>query len=75
MMTMMTMKDTVSRGPSAVLHMRHLYILNAVRCPYVRSSVTLGVASSAANDDNENDVTMRTGAPSAVRDRHRRETS
>jgi len=26
------------------------YILNAVRCPYVRSSVTLGVASSVAND-------------------------
>jgi len=28
----------------------YLYILNAVRCPYVRSSVTLGVASSGAND-------------------------
>ena len=34
---------------------RHLYMLNAVRCPLrnvrnVRSSVTLGVASSIAND-------------------------
>jgi len=29
----------------------NLYILNAVRCPYgVRSSVTVGVASSVAND-------------------------
>jgi len=29
----------------------HLYILNAVRCPYVRTySVTLVVASSVAND-------------------------
>jgi len=36
----------------------HLYVLNAVRCPYVgtyvRTCVTLGVASSVAND-----VTMR----------------
>jgi len=36
----------------------HLYVLNAVRCPYVhtyvRTSVTLGVASSVANG-----VTMR----------------
>ena len=29
-------------------------ILNAVRCPYVRTSVTVGVASSVAND-----VTMK----------------
>jgi len=43
----------------------YLYILNAVRG--VRSSVTLGVASSVANDViNENDVIMRTGATSAV---------
>jgi len=28
----------------------HLYILNAVRCPYVSTSVMLGVASSVAND-------------------------
>jgi len=28
----------------------NLYILNAVRCPYVRTSVTVGVASSVAND-------------------------
>jgi len=30
--------------------MPSLYILNAVRCPYVRTSVTVGVASSVAND-------------------------
>jgi len=29
---------------------KYLYILNAVRCPYIRSSVTLGVASLAVND-------------------------
>ena len=30
---------------------RHnLYILHAVRCPYVRTSVTLGVASRVVND-------------------------
>jgi len=41
----------------------NLYILNAVRCPYVCSSVTLGVASSVAND-----VIIRTGAASAERE-------
>jgi len=43
-----------------------LCILNAVRCPYVRTSVTVDVASSVANDvttHNENHVIMRTGAP------------
>jgi len=38
----------------------YLYILNTVRCPYVdniRTSVTVGVASSVAND-----VIMRAGA-------------
>ena len=37
-------KDTITQN---------LYILNVVRCPYVtyeRSSITLGVASSVAND-------------------------
>jgi len=28
----------------------NLYILNAVRLPYLRTSVTVGVASSVAND-------------------------
>ena len=45
---------------------QNLYILNTIRCPYlayvtyIRSSVTLGVASSVAND-----VIMRTGAARA----------
>jgi len=43
------------------IHLVHLYILNAVRCLYVRTSVTSGVASSVAND-----VIMRMGAASSV---------
>jgi len=38
---------------STYLDICDLYILNAVRCPYVtyvRSSATLGVASTVAND-------------------------
>jgi len=46
----------------------HLYILNAVRCPYVRSSVTSGVASSVAND-----VIMRIASLVAGCKRRRRE--
>jgi len=38
-----------------VLDLANLYILNVVRCPYVRTSLTLGMASSVAND-----VIMRT---------------
>jgi len=38
-----------------------IIILNVVRRPYFRLFVTLGVASSGAND-----VIMRTGAASAV---------
>jgi len=53
--------DVKSRNSS---QLRHLYILNAVRCPSVRSFVTLGVASSVAND-----LIMRTGAASTVRAR------
>ena len=46
---------------------KHRYILNAVRCPYVRPYVTLGVASSVANNViMRMDVIMRTGAASAV---------
>jgi len=45
-------------GYSEKVSQPHLYILNTVRCPYVRTfvrtyvrlSVTLGVASSVAND-------------------------
>jgi len=45
-------------GPHGTIHMRllllwssfYLYILNTVRCPYVHSSVTLGMASWVAND-------------------------
>ena len=40
----------------------NLYILNAVRCPYVRTSVTLHVASSVVND-----VIMRTRADVIMR--------
>jgi len=46
---------------------KHLCILNAVRCPYVRPYVTLGVASSVANNViMRMDVIMRTGAASAL---------
>jgi len=45
-----------------------LYILNAVRCPYVRTSVTLVMASSVTND-----VIMRMAGLVAGCERRRRE--
>ena len=47
---------------------KSLYILNAVRCPYIRSPVTLGVANSVAND-----VIMRIAGLVAGCERRRRE--
>jgi len=32
------------------MNLHHLYILNVVRCPYISTSVMLGMASSVAND-------------------------
>ena len=45
-------------------HHANLYILNAVRCPYVHNCGR-GQLSSESRQ-NENDDTMRTGATSAV---------
>jgi len=42
---------------------------------YVRTSETVGVVSSVANDHNENDVIMRTGAASAVSARRHNENN
>ena len=46
----------------------YIFILNAVRCPYVRTSVTVGVASSVVND-----VIMRKGTASFVGTRRHNE--
>jgi len=47
-------------------HCWRLYILNTVRCPYVRASVTVGVASSVADAVDKSDVLMRMGTASTA---------
>jgi len=49
-------------------HLANLYILNTVRCPYVRSYIHNGGRGQLSSEwrHNESDIMMRTGAASAA---------